>query len=294
VGWITDTGEIRRRHGLPEAVRLRADAREAIAYLDGAKEAVIAVASSPGSLPRHPARGRGALRRVESSLGPLVAREYRKGGMLRHLRGASFLGRWRPFDELTLLRRLQAVRVPVPEAVGAVVRRRALGWRGFLLTREVDRALDLETYLRDPSAHPEWSRREVLVEAGRTVRALHEAGVRHADLHPKNLLLDPSTAGVLVLDFDRAVARDDPLADEDRLRNLVRLARSVEKLRMRGVRAGARDAVRFLTAYGGSPEAARRWLARARAASARGLSWHVLWWRLSGQVPRQAPQRSGA
>jgi len=115
----------------------------------------------------------------------------------------------------------------------------------------------------------------VLAEAGRTVRALHEVGV-------------------LVLDFDRALARDGPLAEEDRLQNLVRLARAVEKLRMRGLRAGPRDALRFLTAYGGSPEAARRWLARARAAMARGLSWHVLWWRLSGQVPRQAPQRSGA
>lgn len=294
MGWTTDPGEIRRRYGIPEAVRLGVDAREALAWVDGAKEAVIAVASSPTTLPRHPARGRGALRRVDSTIGPLVAREYRKGGMARGLRGAAFRGPWRPFAEMTLLRRLQAARVPVPDAVGAVVSRHLLGWRGYLLTREVDRALDLETFLRDPAAHPEWSRREVLEEAGRSVRALHDAGVLHADLHPKNLLLDPSTAGVLVLDLDRASPRDGALTDADRLGNLVRLARAVEKLRMRGVAVGRRDAVRFLAAYGGSRDAADRWLRLVREALGRHLSWHVMWWRLSGQVRGPAPARSGA
>jgi Ser/Thr protein kinase RdoA (MazF antagonist) len=112
--------------------------------------------------------------------------------------------------------------------------------------------------------------------------------VRHADLHPKNLLLDPGGA-VLVLDLDRARAFDAPLSEEDRLRNLARLARSVEKHRLRGLRVSRRGALRFLEGYGGSRDAAARWLERVRARATRGLFLRSAWWRLTGQARPRTP-----
>ena len=287
----SEAPEIRRRYGVPDGVRLRADARECLAWVEGAEEAVRTVAAAPDDLPLSTRVGRAPLRTLPCAGGPLVVREYRKGGLLRGVRGRRFRGRWRPLDELVLHRRLASARVPVPEAVGAVVRRGAVGWRGFLLLREVDRALDLETFLYAPEAHPEWPVRDALAEAGRSVRALHDAGVSHADLHPKNLLLDPSTAHALVIDLDRARAFDEPLDEEARLANLVRLGRAVEKHRLRGMRVGRRAALRFLAGYGGSDAEGRRWLDLVRPRLARALSLRVLWWRLTGQAE---PRRSAA
>jgi tRNA A-37 threonylcarbamoyl transferase component Bud32 len=274
--------EIRGLYGVPESIRLRVDAREVLAWIDGWEDAVRAVSANPDDLPLAAARGRGPLRRLDAARGPVFVREYRKGGVLRHLRGRRFRGRLRPLDELVLLRRLLAAKVPVPEAVGAVVTFGAFGWRGFLLTREVDAALDLETFLYEPGVLPVVYPREALAEAGRAVRRLHDAGVAHADLHPKNLLLAGRTGEILVIDLDRATAHDGALPEEERLENLARLARSVEKHRLRGMRVGRREALRFLDGY-----AAARLLERVRERLGHGLSWHLLWWRLSGQLRRR-------
>jgi hypothetical protein len=113
--------------------------------------------------------------------------------------------------------------------------------------------------------------------------------VRHSDLHPKNLLL-ARDGRVLVLDLDRARAFDGSLSEEDRVANLVRLGRAVEKHRLRGMRLSRRAAMRFLEGYGGSPDAAARWLERVRTRLARGLSLRSAWWRLTGQgKPRTRP-----
>jgi tRNA A-37 threonylcarbamoyl transferase component Bud32 len=283
-----DANAIRRRYGLTEAIRLRVSGRAIVAWVEGAGEAAEAVAESAESLPVAPRTGRAALRSVGSSLGPLLVREYRKGGLFRGMRGRRFLGRMRPLDELALTRRLLSVRVPVVEAVAAVVHPSPFGWRGFLLSREVAGSLDLETFLYDPAAHTEWPVIDALTEAGRAVRSLHDASVRHGDLHLKNLLLDPSTASVRVLDLDRSRAADGPLSEDDRLHDLVRLARSVEKHRLRGLSLGRKGALRFLRAYGGDAEAGDRWLDAVRTRLRRWLGLRMLWWRLSGQArPRR-------
>ena len=158
------TAELRRRYGVPETLRLRHDARETLAGVEGAEDAVRTVASEVDGLPFAPGLGRARLRRLDSGLGPLVVREYHKGGMLRGVRGRRFRGRLRPVDELVLHRRLLGAQVPVADAVGAVVLYGGTGWRGFLLLREVENAIDLETFLYDPSVHPGIFPREALTK----------------------------------------------------------------------------------------------------------------------------------
>lgn len=282
----TTAAEVRRRYAAPDAIRLEAGAREVLAWVDGAEDAVREVAAAPDALPRGgsvPA-GRSALARLASPLGPLLVRENVKGGLLRRLRGAKFRGRYRPLDEMVLLRRLVAVGVPAPEAAGAVVLKSPSGWRGFLLVREVVGAIDLESWLYGNDGPSPVARRDVLASAGRAVRRLHDEGVAHADLHPRNLLLDPAARRVVVVDFDRAKGFDGPVPDETRLQNLVRLARAVEKHRLRGMRVSRRDALRFLSAYGGNAESGRRWLARVRGRISPFLPVRTLWWRVTGQA----------
>jgi 3-deoxy-D-manno-octulosonic acid kinase len=284
--------EVRRAYGVPDAVRLKVDEREVLAWLPGYEVAVREVAAHPDELPEAGLGGRRGLRRLSTAEGSVLVREYGKGGMLRALRPRLFRGSWRPLEELVLQRRLLALGVPVAEVVGCVVLRLSSGWRGFLLLQEVEDALDLEAVLHGQRPPCRVARRDLLARAGEAVRRLHDAGVPHPDLHPKNLLV--TCAGrVLVLDLDRARPGDGRLAEETRLANLVRLGRSVEKHRLKGMRVGRRDALRFLEGYAGSREAAARWLESVRGRLQRGLGLRTLWWRLRGEARPWRPQPSG-
>ena len=277
------TQSVRERYAVPDAVGLRVDATEVLAFLPEHEVAARRIASDPDGLPRADVGGRAPLARLDSAGGPLLVRPYRKGGLLRHVRGVRFHGEWRPLTELVLHRRMTALGVPVPEAVGCVVLRGPLGWRGFLMLREVQDSLDLEAWLHGVRAPTDADPGAILRRAGRAVRSLHDAGVSHADLHAKNLLITAS-GDVLVLDLDRARAFPGPLPDEVRLENLARLGRAVEKHRLKGMRSGRREALRFLEGYAGSREAGAEWLERLRARLSRGLSWRILWWRLIGEA----------
>jgi len=275
------TQAVRNRYGVPDALRLRVDRAEVLAFLASDEVAVRRVAADPDALPDAGLGGRAPLSRIAGARGPLLVRPYRKGGLLRHVRGRLFRGSWRPLSELVLHRQLAAAGVPVAEAVGCVVQRRLSGWRGFLLTREEEGACDLEAWLYAGPQRGKFAPAGVLQRAGRAVRRLHDAGVSHPDLHPKNLLLLRS-GDVLLIDLDRAPLSPGPLPEPQRLANLARLGRAIEKHRLRGLRVGRRQVLRFLEGYAGSPAAAHAWLERVRARVRRHLWLRRLWWKLSG------------
>ncbi len=278
-----DLEAIRRHYGVPESIVLRSGPGETIAFLPGFDGAARAVATAPDALPRSEHGGRAPLRRIETPAGAVLARPVRKGGLLRRARGRTFLGPWRPLQELVLLVRLRALRLPVVEGVGAVIRHVGRRWSGWLLTREVGGAIDLAAWLCGVRIDSGASDADVARRAGQAVRELHDAGVRHADLHPKNLLLT-STGRVLLLDLDKAVGFDRPLDESGRLANLLRLARSIDKLALQGVRTSPRHMLRFLEGYAGSRAAARSWFERVRTRRAPSRSWQGAWWRLTGQA----------
>lgn len=276
------TREVRRRYGVPDGIQLRADQREVLACLPGYEISVRGVAAHPDALKRSKRGGRRPLSEVETGLGTVLVREYRKGGVLRFVRGRRFFGSWRPLSELVLHRRLAALRVPVSDAVGCVILRGLLGWRGFLLTKEVPGSVDLEAWLYGVPLETGLPRHEVLRRAGRAVRRLHDAGVSHPDLHAKNLLVTRD-GEVLVLDLDKAGALDEPLDEETRIANLARMGRAIEKHRLKGLPTGRREALRFLEGYAGSTDAAAEWLSRIRVRLRRGLGLRMAWWRLIGE-----------
>ena len=280
---------LREAYGVPPGIELRISGSPgdglALAFVEGLELAARSVAGGTDTLPRSPHGGRHPLRRLHAPSGGLLVRAYRKGGLLRALRGDRFWGRWRPLDELVLLHRLGALRIPVVAAAGAVIAFGRWTWTGHLLTREVSGAADLDQWLRDACAGARAPRGglQVLHRAGRAVRELHDAGVQHADLHPKNLLVTPD-ARVLVIDLDKARAFDRPLTEVRRARNLLRLMRAVDKLRLKGVPVPTAWVLRFLGAYAGSPQAGRLWFDRLRPRVTRWRSVRAAWWRLAGQA----------
>jgi len=72
VGETDSVLDVRRRYGVPNAIRLRVDAREAIAWVDGYEVSVREVAAHPDDLRVSTRRGgRAALRRVTRNRSPV-------------------------------------------------------------------------------------------------------------------------------------------------------------------------------------------------------------------------------
>jgi 3-deoxy-D-manno-octulosonic acid kinase len=169
--------------------------------------------------------GRGSVAVVETAVGPLVRRDYLRGGLPRHLSRDAYLwtgaSRTRAFREFRLLLQLNAAGLPVPAPVVARCRRRGLVYRATLLMRLIPAARTLGQRLAagaDPAA--------TLGPALAAVARLHACGVWHADLNADNVLLD-ADGKVWLIDFDRART----LAPGHRRlgRNLDRLLRSLRK-----------------------------------------------------------------
>lgn len=134
--------------------------------------------------------------------------------------------------EFRLLGRLLQRGLPVPEPV-AWARRDG---ETFLFTREIPGARPL---------HEEPLTRPVLLELAGFVRHLHDAGVRHDDLHLGNILRGGD--GQLHLVDVHSVRLGGPLSRRRRVRGLAFLLHSF------WTRVRTTDALRFLRAYGADP-----------------------------------------
>jgi hypothetical protein len=221
----------------------------------------------------------------------LVVRRYHHGGLLRWLTGERFADPERPFVELCLQRELERAGFRTPEVVAArAVRAAPWGWKLAVVTRRVPDALDLGQALamRRGGQLSTAGWRVLVGEVGRLVAGLHASGFLHADLTPRNVLVErgsldagPPRLWVLDLDGSRWV---EGLGERDRRENLRRLARHVERLgRERGLRVERTDLTRFLRAW--QPElparhaACREIAARSRSRSGlhRGGWWIERW-----------------
>ena len=172
------------------------------------------------------AAGRGSALLLDTPYGPAVLRQYRRGGWAARLSADRYLftgfERSRPFREARMLARLWELGLPVPQVLAGVCVRQRLSYTGALLTRRIERAETLAARLGALGpGDAAW------FEVGRVVRRFHEAGVVHADLNARNILLDDQ-GRPHVLDFDRATTA--PVSRRRFRANLERLHRSLVKL----------------------------------------------------------------
>lgn len=239
-------------------------------------------------------RGRAEMKRV--SLGPAgppcgLVRHYRRGGLLEHLFRDWYAGRGRFCREVTVTERARAEGLPTVEVLALRTERVLPGvYRADLMTREIDRATDLAAFLgtalKQDRRQAVLDMQDAVPRVAGVVRGMHDAGLFHADLNLKNLLLrgDPPARECFVIDLDKARFLPAPLDRGRRLRNLLRLYRSVEKLGFAGgAGVSLREIVRFARCYArGDRElmaACRRMMRRPPFS----LKVHRFFWRLSGR-----------
>jgi tRNA A-37 threonylcarbamoyl transferase component Bud32 len=204
-------------------------------------------------------QGRGVLVSLpieEKGAERMIIRHYEHGGIFRALTKDLFLVGSRPFRELVITEMARKAGLPTIEILVAI--KRWVFWPFYtadLVSREIPNSIDLMQYFTrwDKAGDHQWLRekRELIRQAGRLVREMHEVGIYHSDLHLKNFIVEmgeEEVGSLHIIDFDRSMTIH-PLESDKWLANLVRLDRSVEKWRAKGLPITRTDRIRFLRAY---------------------------------------------
>ena len=186
----------------------------------------------------------------------MVIRHYEHGGLLRALTKDLFLLGSRPFQEVVITEMARKAGLPTTEIL-AGIKRRAFWpfYRADLLSKEIPNSADLIQYLSQWGKGRREKRfgekRNLIRQAGRLVREMHEVGIYHADLHLKNFIVKSEgdrRRFLHIIDFDRSKVIH-PLTSNKWFGNLMRLDRSAEKARLKGLPITRTDRFRFLSAY---------------------------------------------
>jgi len=184
----------------------------------------------------------------------LVVRQSAHGGLLGRLWGALFLSPRPMLRELEIA--LHAYRSAVPTCRPVALRLErvwGLFWRAHHLSEEVSGAqnlLELCQSTGPKTPYPPEARRDLAQAIAQTISAMHEAGIRHGDLNLKNLLVAERQGRVeaYVIDFKKACLQNH-VSVQARLRNLIRLDRSVMKWPAARRAITVSDRLRTLRAY---------------------------------------------
>ncbi|MCP4905111.1 MAG: phosphotransferase [bacterium] len=160
-------------------------------------------------------------------------RPSRRGGWLAPLLGDRFLSPKRALREFDKWLDLRSQGVSLPQPVLAMSRRRGVFWRSSLATRELPQAQDGARWLGSrPGDAALFATGKVLARA---LRQFHDAGAIHGDLHLRNILFETGDSERVggaprcwLIDLDRTRIRDR-VTPADRMREWMRLARSIEK-----------------------------------------------------------------
>jgi tRNA A-37 threonylcarbamoyl transferase component Bud32 len=181
----------------------------------------------------------------------MVLRQYSHGGLFRSILKDLYLFGSRSFQELALTQEILSCGIPTTQPIGAIHRSVfPVFYKAYLLSLEIPQAIDLMHFLQEISSHPSYEnlilKLKIIQSAGHLFRQFHQAGFFHGDFQLKNILV--SGEQTFLIDFDRSY-RKSALSIRERMKNLLRLNRSVEKWKRFGLPITRTDQWRFFSAY---------------------------------------------
>ena len=171
----------------------------------------------------------------EDSAERFVIRNYRHGGLLGKLLGGVFCDGDRPLNEVYVNEIALQKGVPSAEVI-AITKKKLCGlfYRANFITREISGAVDVLQFLQEtPLESIQRSKHAIIHALVKLIRNMHDAGIYHADLHLKNILLKQDALRdfrAYIIDLDKSFVVDK-LTVEQRMKNLLRLNRSIDKIR---------------------------------------------------------------
>ena len=167
--------------------------------------------------------------------GNLVVRDYWHGGLFGNVLKDIFWQGFRPIKELLICEGACKKGIRTIEII-AIVKNRVLGpfYRSKLISREIRDSVDLmEFLLRVDNQTILAKKKEIISKVAQAIKIMHDAGIYHADLNLKNILLQKPNRGefvVYIIDLDKSREFKE-LNLQRRMKNLMRLDRSLEKFK---------------------------------------------------------------
>ena len=205
-------------------------------------------------------KGRGLLPTLlikESNGERMVAKQSLRGGLLRFLNKDLFWNGNRPFKEMIANTHILSRGIKTTEILAAA-KLKVFGplYRTFLFSKEISEAIDL-TGLFNGLKHKSPQERltikkQVIRALARSIYTMHNQGIYHSDLHLKNILVcqndvsaEPS---IYIIDFYKALLTGK-LSTREKIDNLLRFNRSLEKYKFQGGVVTRTDQIRVLKEY---------------------------------------------
>jgi len=210
----------------------------------------------------------------------MVLRQYSHGGLLRAITGNLYFIGARSFRELALTEEIRSCGIPTIPPIGAIHHCIFFPfYQAYFLSLEVPHATDLIQYLNGINAPPSPEsislKRKTIRSVGLLIRQFHQSGFFHGDLQLKNILVAKDQP--LLIDFDRSY-RKSLLSAKERLKNLLRLNRSVEKWRRLGLPITRTDRWRFFLAYAGDDKKIKETMRKTFGTYSLRLLFHRFGW----------------
>jgi 3-deoxy-D-manno-octulosonic acid kinase len=179
-----------------------------------------------------------------------------------------------------LIEKIRSSGIPTLQPIAAI--HRSLLWplyQAYLLSLEIPLSKDLIQYFQEIGSHPSreslFLKRKTIRSAGLLLQKFHQSGFFHGDLQLKNILV--ARDQLFLIDFDRSYQKK-MLSIRERMKNLLRLNRSVEKWKRVGLPITRTDRWRFFLAYAGEDGMIRKAMERAiRTYSIRYLFYRLGW-----------------
>ena len=233
---------------------------------------------------------------IMESLGNVsfVVRDYCHGGLFGKILRDIFWNSLRPLRELSICEAAGKSGIKTSEVI-AIVKNRVLGpiYKCRLVSKEITGAIDLmELLLNAEKNKLVAQKRQIINKTAKAVKEMHGAGIYHADLHLKNILIQ-SAAGkvdVYIIDLDKS-RQYEKISLHQRMRNIMRLDRSVEKM-IRNNRVtfdetypfpiSGTDKLRFLKEYIKTDNKSEKPLRYYLQSYNTSHNLHRLWWSVGG------------
>lgn len=219
-----------------------------------------------------------------------VVREYWHGGLFRKILRDIFWDSLRPLRELSICEAAGKSGIKTSEVI-AIVKNRIMGpvYKCRLVSKEITGAIDLmELLLNSEENKLVVRKRQIINKTAKAVKEMHDAGIYHADLHLKNILVQSAGGkdNVYIIDLDKS-HQYEKISFHKRVKNIMRLDRSVEKMiRNNKDVFGQRfpfpisktDKLRFLKEYIKTDSKSERPLRYYLQSYKTSHNLHKLWW----------------
>ncbi len=233
---------------------------------------------------------------IMESLGNVsfVVRDYCHGGLFGKILRDIFWNSLRPLRELSICEAAGKSGIKTSEVI-AIVKNRVLGpiYKCRLVSKEITGAIDLMELLLNAEKNKLVARkRQIINKTAKAVKEMHGAGIYHADLHLKNILIQSAVGkvDVYIIDLDKS-RQYEKISLHQRMRNIMRLDRSVEKM-IRNNRItfdetypfpiSGTDKLRFLKEYIKTDNKSEKPLRYYLQSYNTSHNLHRLWWSVGG------------